>query len=141
MRLVPLKPCVPLLLALALPLAGCHLIDQTDFDPKPPPVAAPPPIPDPETRAALVTIDYATATPDYRAALAAAIQAAESRRPNLLYDVVAVVGTAAEAPAARVRAAEAMTVIEAQGVVASRIQLGLAIEPGRKVPRVRVYLR
>ena len=141
MRPLPLRRCVPLMLALAAPLTGCHLIDQTDFDPPPPAVAAPPPIPDSETRAALVTIDYATTAPDYRTALAGAIQAAESRRPNLLYDVVAVVGTAAEAPAARLRAAEAMTVIEAQGVASSRIQLGLTIEPGRRVARVRVYLR
>ena len=102
---------------------------------------APPPIPDPETRAALVTIDYATAAPDYRAALAAAIKAAESRRPNLLYDVVAVTGAAAEAADARIRAADAMTVIEAEGVAPARIQLGQRIEPGRKVPQVRVYLR
>ena len=98
-------------------------------------------MPDPETRAALVTIDYAKAAPDYRAALATAIHAAETQRPGVLYDVVGVVPDAAGAAAGRARAAEVMTAIEADGVVPPRIQLGLALEPGRKIPQVRVYLR
>jgi hypothetical protein len=132
-----LRIAVPLLLA----LSGCHLLDQTDFEPKRPAKPAPPPMPDPETRAALVTIDYAKAAPDYRAALATAIHAAETQRPGVLYDVVGVVPDAAGAAAGRARAAEVMTAIEADGVVPPRIQLGLALEPGRKIPQVRVYLR
>lgn len=131
-----------LLLVLPLSLSACHLLDQTDFQPKPPaPPAGPPPVPDPETRTALVTIDYAKANPDYRTALAAAIQAAESRRPGVLYDVVAVVPDAAGAVAGRTRAADVMIAIEANGVIPARIQLGLKLEPGRKIPQVRVYLR
>jgi hypothetical protein len=132
-----LRVAVPLLLA----LSGCHLLDQTDFAPKPPAKPAPPPVPNPETRAALVTIDFAKADPDYRAALATAIQAAETKRPGVLYDVVAVVPDAAGAEAGRARAAEVMTAIEADGVIPPRIQLGLALDPGRKIPQVRVYLR
>jgi hypothetical protein len=136
-RISLLRLAVPLLLA----LSGCHLLDQTDFDPRMRAKPPPPPVPNPETRAALVTIDYAKAEPDYRAALATAIQAAETKRPGTLYDVVAVVGDAGGAAVGQARAAEVMTAIEADGVVAPRIQLGLALEPGRKIPQVRVYLR
>jgi hypothetical protein len=126
---------------LLVALTGCHLIDQTDFEPKQavkPAVAA---VADPDTRPALVTIDYASANPDYTAALTAAVQAAETRRPGLLYDVVAVVATAAEAPTGRTRAAEVMTKVEANGVIPARIRLALRLDPGRKVPQIRVYLR
>ncbi len=135
-------------LAMALPgallLGGCHLIDQTDFRPKvavsnlPPP---PPPVPEPETRTALVTIDYVKDNPDFRTALTNAIKVVEARRPGVLYDVVATIATAADAPAARVRAADAMTAVEAAGVIPARIQLGLRLIPGQKPPQVRVYLR
>jgi hypothetical protein len=123
-------------------LGGCHLIDQTDFRPKPAaPPPAPPPVPDPETRTALVTIDFAKANPDYTAALAAVIHTVESRRPGVLYDVVAVGGDANTALAARTHAEEVMIAIEADGVIPARVQLGLRIDPGRKIPQVRVYLR
>jgi hypothetical protein len=117
------------------------LLDQTDFQQKKVVVPPPPPIPDPETRAALVTIDYTREHPDYANALNAAVHAVETRRPGSLYDVVSVVGDAAAAPAGQDRAADVMTAIEAQGVIPARIQLGVKIEPGRKIPQVRVYLR
>ena len=137
MRIVSLRPAIPLLLA----LAACHLIDQTDFDPKLRPKPPPPPVPSPETRAALVTIDFAHADPQYKPALATVIQTVETRRPGSLYDVVAVVGTSAGAAEGQARAAEVMTAIESDGVIAPRIQLGLMLDPGRKIPQVRVYLR
>jgi hypothetical protein len=130
-----------LLVLLPLALCACHLLDQSDFRPKtavPPP---PPPIPDPETRAALLTIDYARSNPDYSAMLTTAVHTVETRRPGSLYDVVAVVADTAGALAGRERAAEVMTVIEAAGVNPARIQLGLTLEPGRKIPQIRVYLR
>jgi hypothetical protein len=127
--------------SLLLALPACHLLDQTDFDRKPPPRAALPPVPDPETRAALITIEYAKANPDYATMLATTIKTVEARRPGLLYDVVAVVADASGAPAGRARAADVMTAIEAQGVIPARIQLGLRLEAGRKIPQVRVYLR
>jgi predicted hotdog family 3-hydroxylacyl-ACP dehydratase len=131
---------LPFGLAMLL-LTGCHLIDQTDFAPKQAVKPRPPPIADPDTRPALVTIEYAKANPDYAAALDGAIKAAETRRPGLLYDVVAVVANAADAPTARTRAADVMTGIEAAGVIPARIRLGLRLDPGRKIPQVRVYLR
>jgi hypothetical protein len=132
-----LRIAVPLLLA----VSGCHLLDQTDFEPKHAARPGPPPVPDPEKRAALVTIDYAKANPDYHTALAAAVQAVETRRPDSLYDVVAVVADTAGAAAGRTRAADVMIAIEADGVIPARVQLGLKLEPGRKIPQVRVYLR
>jgi hypothetical protein len=136
-RLSLLTLTVPLLLA----LAGCHLVDQTDFAPKRPPPPALPPVPDPETRTPLVTIEYTKANPDYASALTTAIQTVEARRPGSLYDVVAVVGDYATAPMGRAHAADVMTTIEAAGVIPARIQLGLKLELGRKIPQVRVYLR
>jgi hypothetical protein len=136
-RISLLRLAVPLSLA----LSGCHLLDQTDFEPKPLSKPAPPPVPNPETRPALVTIDYAKADPDYRAALATVIHTVETKRPGILYDVVAVVPDAAGAAAGQVRAAEVMTAIEADGVMAPRIQLGVTLDPGQKIPQVRVYLR
>ena len=124
-----------------LALSGCHLLDQTDFEPVRPPPHVPPPVPSPETRAALVTIEFARADTEYRAALTNAIRVVETRRAGVLYDVVAVVADASGAAAGQARAAEAMTVIEAAGVIPARIQLGVMLEPGRKIPQVRVYLR
>jgi hypothetical protein len=138
------KSRLAVLLAVLLPsvLAGCHLIDQSNFRPKPPaPPPAPPPVPDPETRAALVTIDYVKSNPDYVAALATAIHAAEAQRPGRLYDVVSVAGDDAGALLGRTHAAEVMVAIEADGVIPARLQLGLRVQPGLKVPQVRVYLR
>jgi hypothetical protein len=133
---------ISLVLALSTALTGCHLLDQSDFRPKPAaPPPPPPPVPDPEQRTALVTIDFAKANPDYAAALATAIHAAETQRPGVLYDVVWVAGDNAAALAGRSHAAEVMVAIEADGVIPARIQLGLRVDPGRKVPQVRVYLR
>jgi hypothetical protein len=126
---------------LALALSGCHLIDQTDIMKQPPAPAPAPPMPDPETRAALVTIDYTKPNTEYAASLATVVQAVETRRPGSLYDVVAVIGDAAGADTARARAEDVMTTIEADGVIPARIQLGLKIEPGRRIPQVRVFLR
>ncbi len=132
-----LAVALPLLLA----LSGCHLLDQTDFEPKRPAPPALPPVPDPETRTPLVTIDYTKPNPDYATALTAAIHTVEARRPGSLYDVVAVVGDYASAPIGRLRAADVMTTIEAAGVIPARVQLGLKLDLGRKIPQVRVYLR
>lgn len=126
--------------AALLSLAGCHLLDQTDFDP-PRPARAARPIPNPETRTALITIEYAKANPDYRAVLIQTIRTVESKRPGVLYDVVSVIGAASESVTGRGRAADVMTAIETAGVNPARIQLGVAIEPGRKPQQIRVYLR
>jgi hypothetical protein len=129
------------LLLTPMALSACHLLDQTDFAPKPPPRPPVPPLPDTETRTALLTIDYTKANPDYDATLKTVVNAVETRRPGSLYDVVAVVADAASATVGRARAADVMTSIEAAGVIPARIQLGVKLEPGRKIPQVRVYLR
>ncbi len=129
------------LILLPFGLAGCHLLDQTDFQPKPHPPPPLPPVPDPETRTALVTIDYPKPNPDYHTALATVVRAVEAQRPGSLYDVVAVIADTAGAAAGQNRAADVMIAIEAEGVIPARIQLGLRLEPGRKIPQVRVYLR
>jgi hypothetical protein len=126
---------------LPITLAGCHLLDQTDFEPKRPPPPAAPPIPDTENRPALITIEYTKANPDYATTVTITVHAVETKRPGSLYDVVAVVADAAGAEAGRARAAEVMTAIETAGVIPARVQLGLKVEPGRKIPQVRVYLR
>lgn len=136
-RILSRRLIVPLLLT----LSACHLLDQTDFEPKPSPKPVLPPVPDPETRTALVTIDYTKANPDYGTTLSTAVHAVETRRPGSLYDVVAVIADSGGAEAGRARAADVMTAIEAAGVIPARIQLGLKLEPGRKIPQVRVYLR
>ena len=101
----------------------------------------PPPVSEPEKRTALVTIDYVKDNPDYRTALATVIRTVESRRPGVLYDVVAVIPNAAGAPVARTRASEVMIAIEAEGIIPARIQLGLRLDPAQTPPQVRVYLR
>jgi len=131
----------PVAVSLVLALTGCHLLDQSDFRPKPPATPPVPPVPEPETRTALLTIDYVKANPDYTSTLATVVHAVEARRPGSLYDVVAVVADANGATTGRARAADVMTAIEANGVIPARIQLGLRLEPGRKVQQVRVYLR
>jgi len=131
------RTAVPLLLA----LSGCHLLDQTDFEPKRPPPRVAPPVPDPETRAALLTIAFAKPTTEYRTAVGDAIRIVEARRPGVLYDVVARVPDIAGVAAGQARAAEVMTAIEAAGVNPARIQLGVTLDPANKIPQVRVYLR
>ena len=129
-----------LVLAVAL-LPGCdHLLDQTDFKPKPPVVAVRVP-PNPEPRPALITINYDKPNPEFRDTLAGVIRTVEARRPGILYDVVGVAGGQADSAEARLRAADVMTAIEANGVLPTRIQLGLTLESGRKTQQVRIYLR
>ena len=135
-RISSRKLAVPLLLA----LSGCHLLDQTDFQPRPTPrVVAP--VPNPESRTALLTIDFARPDTDYRSAVATTIRMVEARRPGVLYDVVGVVQDIAGAQDARTRAAEVMTAIESGGVNPARVQLGITLDPNQRIPQVRVYLR
>ena len=145
-------PLAFLVLPLILALAGCHLFDQTDVDPKPavkaevpPPVTPSPPDTNAanatETRPPLITIDYATPKPNYRKTLDDTIHTVELRRPGILYDVVALYGDDKEAAAARAHAVEVMKEIQLQGVLPTRVQLSVKQEAGRKAQQVRVYLR
>ena len=138
---------VPVLL---LAVSGCTLVDQTTFITKPP---APPPgpvveAPRLEKRAPLIVIAFTTPAPDYAAALASAVRAAEASRKGIGYDVIGM-APAAGTPAvqaqaeheAAVNATTTMRAILADDVPASRIRLGVRTEIGLAGPQVRVFVR
>ena len=139
-----------LLTAAFLCLAGCHLLDRSDFAPRAnaPPSAQLTNAILPETRKPLVTIRYETPNPSYEGALAQAIQAAESRTPNLIYDVVAVIPQNTDPIAqmdavtrGRDEAANVMRSIMGQNVPDTRIRLAARIDPDATALEVRVYVR
>lgn len=141
----------PLLLApLLMALGGCTLIDQRTFAPEPD-MPAPSLIAGaamPETRVPLVTIRYETASPAYEGPLNAAVKAAESQRPNLEYDVVAVIprvrtpdGQAAQISAGQTDAAEVMRAIVSTGIQDNRVRLFARIDPNADTREVRIYVR
>jgi hypothetical protein len=127
-------------LAAGLLLAGCKLIDQTTFAPSPEePAKSEAPKADPRTP--LITIGYVTPDPNYQEILRYAVRAAETRVPGVQYDVVAMLPAGADAAAGQQRVAEVMRDIMAQGVPASRVQLGLRAAPAGGAQEVRVYVR
>ncbi len=138
------------IIAAALLLAGCKLIDQTTFAPKaaepsPTELAALPPV---TGLPPLLTIRYGTPNPSYQEQLRIAVRAAEQRRPGALYDVVAVVPAAPD-PALRRRELDqtrpnAVAVMRSMiqlGVPDTRIGLGARTDPAATVREVRVYVR
>ncbi len=133
---------VPFALAL-LSFTGCTLIDQTTFAPSPEAKAQPtPPRPvilDPRTP--LVTIDYTIASPDYDELLHDAVRAAESRDADVQYDVVSVMKDTTEAGVGQERATGVMRAIIRDRVPASRVHLGLRVDPTLVASQVRVYVR
>ncbi len=134
---------VTVLLAL-LSFTGCTLIDQRTFAPSPEAKAQPAPPPAPvviDTRTALVTIDYTQPSPDYAQLLHAAVRAAESRYPDVQYDVISVLPGTADAQEGQERATGVMRAIMRDHVPASRIHLGLRTDPALAAGQVRVYVR
>jgi hypothetical protein len=129
------------ILAAALLLAGCKLIDQTTFAPSPEETAAKAAAPKADPRTPLVTIGYATPNPNYQDVLRYAVRAAETRVPGVQYDVVAMLPASTDAAAAQQRVSEVMRDIMAQGVPSGRIHLGLRTEPAGGAQEVRVYVR
>ena len=132
--------------AVGLLLAGCTLWDRDTFQPTPeaPPPAPPgPPAPGPrvDARDPLVTVDYSTPDPVFRAPLSYAVRAAEARDWRVQYDVIAVVPSLAAAADGQQRAMTVMQAIMSDRVPASRIHLGLRADPSLTVPQVRVYVR
>jgi len=126
-------------------LAGCKLVDQTTFAPRaygpgPAQVAQ---ITANSARIPLVTIRLPARAADYRAPLAGAVRAAEARKPDVAFDVVAVApgATAADLRPATAAAAEVMRAIGAMGVPDARLALGAQSVPGSPGPEVRVYVR
>jgi glucose/arabinose dehydrogenase len=122
-------------------LAGCKLIDQKTFEPSPeaPPTAAPA-VPKSDPRVALLTIGYDTPNPNYQDVLRYAVHQAETRAPGVQYDVIAMMPAGGDVAQAQSSAAEVMRTIMAQGVAASRIQLGLRTEPAGLTREVRVFV-
>jgi hypothetical protein len=124
-------------------LAGCKLIDQTTFAPSPEAKPAAPTgaaAPNTDPRVALLTIGYATPNPDFQDVLRYAVREAETRAPGVKYDVVAMLPAGGDTAQAQADAGEVMRAIMAQGVAASRIQLGLRTEPAGAKREVRVYV-
>ena len=136
------------LLACALALASCKLIDQRTFAPAPeaaPPPAAARPI---ETRTPLITVAAGTRLATYEVLLRSAVRAAQARDPAVRFDVISVVpasGTVADqikaADAARASAADVAHALIAAGVAEGRVSLGARPDPMVHGPEVRVYVR
>ncbi|MBS0641855.1 MAG: hypothetical protein U1E70_24520 [Acetobacteraceae bacterium] len=132
------------ILLVALSFNGCTLIDQNTFAPAPEAKAQPAPVPDipVDPRVPLVVIDYGEGLlPDYAGLLHSAVRAAESRYPDVQYDVIAVVADAAAAPEAQNNAVGVMRAIMRDRVPASRIHLGVRTDPAITGSQVRVYVR
>jgi hypothetical protein len=134
---------VPVVIAL-LSFTGCALIDQRTFAPSPEAKAQPAP-PRPavviDQRTPLVTIDYTVPSPEYAELLHAAVRAAESRYPDVQYDVVAVLNDMAESSLGQERATGVMRAIMRDRVPANRIHLGLRTDSALAASQVRVYVR
>jgi hypothetical protein len=133
---------VPVALAL-LSFTGCTLIDQRTFAPAPeakaqPAVASPVVV---DTRTALVTIDYTGPSPNYGELLHAAVRAAESRYPDVQYDVVSVMTDMSAVSEGQARATGVMRAIMRDRVPPSRIHLALRGDPTLAANQVRVYVR
>jgi len=136
--------------ALLLPgLAGCHLIDQRDFNPSAglppkPPVAA---ATGPAGPGALITISYGSGEPAYAQALADAVQHAMAAKANVLFTVQTLVPLEgnADAQAASLQAAtangrEVAESIVADGADPGQIELAVRADPTQKVKLVRVFV-
>ena len=126
----------------SLLLASCTLIDQRTFAPSPEaePIPVVPGAPvryDPRTP--LISIDFASPSPNYRDLLRLAVRAAESRNGTVQFDVVAV--TPALEDGAPPQAVEVMRAIVAERVPAARVHLGVRSDPAVTAVQVRVYVR
>jgi hypothetical protein len=99
-------------------------------------------------RVPLVTIPASAGPEDYLSPLAGAVQAAEARKPDVVFDVLSAVprkGTPLhQIDAARgltPDAAEVAHAIMGDGVPIARITLGAVVVPGIAGEEVRVYVR
>lgn len=139
---------VPAILA-ALAAAGCHLVDQRDFDakagqkPEGPKVNATPFHGPP----ALVTIRFDTPDPDYDAVLAEGVHRAMARKPDVLFTVLTLVPLAAN-PDAQLAAETAAAAsgrsiaasIVADGAEPGQVEQAVRSEPNLKLKEVRVLV-
>ncbi len=134
---------VAMLLAAGL-LAGCTLVDQRTFETHRSAPAAAALV----ARAASHPLAISDGAPGWPARLAASAHDAELRAPTSRFDLVAPVplaGAEATRAAFRVRQEQnleqAATALEAAGIDAARIRLGLRGDPGSPAPRVELYAR
>ena len=137
------------ILALSV-LAGCHLIDQRSFDRtagRKPTLPAVPARPGPAPVPPLLTVRFDTPDPQYRAALATAVDSARRRKPDVLFSVIVLVppaGTPAQqveaAQAARGNGRDVAAAIVADGADIGQVELSARAEPGLTVREVRVYV-
>ncbi len=124
---------------LALSVAGCHLVDQRDFDAnagQPPKPRALPPGPPPPP--ALVTIRYTTPEPQYRDALAALVTRALARKRDVLFTVTSVVPASASPEEAAASGREVAQAIVDDGAEAGQVEQAVRLDPGVTVKEVRV---
>lgn len=142
-----LRPAFALLCL--LPAAGCHLVDQRDFDAnagkKPVPAAVAAPV-GPKGPGPLVKIRFgAGEEPAYREALAVAVQRALTRKHDVLFTVTSLVAAAgsvqaqenAEAAAIE-RGREVAQAIVDEGAERGQVEQAVRAEPGVTGTEVRV---
>ena len=141
-------PIAALLMPLLVAVAGCTLVDQRTFQ-----RAAPAPAAAEIARAKapalpLVSIRLDQPGADYRPALAEAVQAAQQRKPDVTFDVLAMVPSQAAAAEQDRRTGEAArdarevaAAMVAVGIPQDRMRLGLRGDPGTPPREVRIYVR
>jgi hypothetical protein len=133
-----------------LALAACQVPGRNITDPAPqtPSVVT---LDDTEAqtgRVPLVTIETPVSAAGYVSPLAGAVRAAQSRKPDVTFDVLAAVpdqGT----PDRQTDAAKALTPdliaiaesIAADGISPDRIRLGAMVAPAKTLSAIRVYVR
>ncbi len=134
------------ILLLLLALSGCKLIDQTTFYGEPPGQselarARPPAMP-------LVTIRYEQGDPDLHDILAPVVEAAQARKPDVVFDVLTPMPTQAS-PEVRDRfaaqgeadAKAVATGLAAEGVNQDHIHMGFRGDAGNPPREVLIYVR
>jgi hypothetical protein len=102
----------------------------------------------PLRRTALLTLNWAQPDPNRASTVAAAVRAAETRKSDIVFEIVTLLKPTATAfqqdlavKAAQQDAAATMQLLLAQGVPAARVRLGLEMSADAAPRQVRVYVR
>lgn len=146
-----------LLVAGAVALASCRLIDQTTFAPAPEakssastkaPAAAPAAAPAIDNRTALMVIEPGTKLANYRGVLHDAVAAARARNPAVRFQVISIVpghgSLTDQVKAADAARAESVAVARAlirAGAPQGSVELGARPDARADHPEIRVYVR